>query len=256
VKEMSLVDHLEELRSTVIRIIVILGVSFMGCYGYGEYISEFLLVPLRASLSGDGAGQIVYIGLLDKVVSQLQVAFWSSIILSSPLWFFQIWRFIRPGLYNHEAKVVRPFLVVGFILFWFGVSFGYYGVFPLTFDMLLQFGVSNVQATISLKDYLMLSSKVLVFLGIVFQLPNLLLILGFMGLVTKYSLRNMRRYIYVVFAIVAAMMTPPDPYTMLGLWFPLVLLFEFGILAVAVIVHPYLAKKYGGEAEVATKDEK
>ena len=72
----------------------------------------------------------------------------------------------------------------------------------------------------------------------------------------KYSLRKMRRYIYVAFAIVSAMMTPPDPYTMLGLWFPLVLLFEFGILAVAVIVHPYLARKHGAtENEVVKSDE-
>ena len=122
------------------------------------------------------------------------------------------------------------------------MCFGYFLVFPLTFETLLSFGVKNVQATISLKDYLVLSSKVLVFLGLVFQLPNILLILGFMGLVTKYSLREMRRYVYVGFAVLSAMLTPPDPYTMLGLWFPLVLLFELGILAVAVIVHPYLAR--------------
>lgn len=245
---MSLTEHLEELRSTLIKVVAILGVSFFVCYGYGEYIAEFLLRPLRAALS-DGEnnaalGKIVYLGLLDKVISQLQVAFWTSIIISSPLWFWQVWKFIKPGLHKHEIKAVRPFIGVGFVFFCLGVAFGYYLVFPLTFETLMSFGVQEVEATISLKDYLVLSSKVLVFLGIVFQLPNLLLILGFMGLVTKYSLRDMRRYVYVGFAVISAMMTPPDPYTMLALWFPLVALFEIGILAVAIIVHPYLARQH------------
>lgn len=242
---MTLTEHLEELRSTLIKVIGILIVAFFVCYGNGEYISEFLLRPLRGVLEGEQQlGKIVYLGLLDKVMSQLQVAFWSSIILSSPFWFFQVWKFVKPGLHDYEVKAVRPFLLIGFLFFWLGVSFGYFLVFPLTFETLLGFGVQNVEATISLKDYLVLASKVLVFLGLVFQLPNILLILGFMGLVTKYSLRNMRRYIYVGFAVLSAMLTPPDPYTMLGLWVPLVFLFEIGILAVAVIVHPYLARQH------------
>jgi sec-independent protein translocase protein TatC len=248
VKEMTLTEHLEELRDTLIKVVAILGLSFFVCYGYGEYIAEVLLQPLRSALatdeSGKELGKIVYLGLLDKVISQLQVAFWSSIIVSSPLWFFQVWKFVKPGLHEHEIKAVRPFIGVGFIFFLLGVSFGYFLVFPLTFETLMSFGVSEVEATISLKDYLVLASKVLVFLGIVFQLPNLLLILGFMGLVTKYSLRNMRRYVYVGFAVLSAMMTPPDPYTMLALWFPLVALFEIGIIAVAAIVHPYLARQH------------
>jgi len=243
-KEMSLTEHLEELRKTLISVIAILLLAFFGCYGFGEHISELLLTPLRNSLQGGGSGEIVYLGLLDKVMSQLQVAFWSSIIISSPLWFYQIWKFIKPALHSHEVKAVRPFLGIGFIFFCLGVSFGYFVVFPLTFETLLSFGVSNVKATISLKDYLVLASKVLVFLGLVFQLPNILLILGFMGIVTKYSLRSMRRYIYVGFAVLSAMLTPPDPYTMLGLWVPLVFLFEIGILAVSVIVHPYLARQH------------
>ena len=242
---MSLIEHLEELRTVAVRIVIILIVAFMACYSFGDTISELLLAPLREALSSpNSGGQIVYLGLLDKVLSQFQVAFWSSLIVSSPLWFFQLWKFIKPGLYEHEVKGVRPFIIVGFILFWLGISFGYFLVFPLTFETLMTFGVSEVTATISLKDYLVLASKVLVFLGIIFQLPNVLLILGFMGIVTKYSLRGMRNYVYVGFAAVSAILTPPDVITMMGLWLPLTLLFEVGIIAVATIVHPYLAKHH------------
>ena len=249
-KEMSFTEHLDELRTTLIRMAVILVVTFVVTYVFGATISEFLLHPLREALSARaGAFQIVsdkivYLGILDKVISQVQVAFWSSMILSSPLWFFELWRFIRPGLYSYEVKVVRPFILVGFILFILGVLFGYFLVFPFTFQTLLNFGVSEVQATIGLRDYLVLSSKVLVLLGFLFQLPNIMLILGFMGVVTKQSLRKMRRYIYVAFAVLSACLTPPDILTMMGLWLPMILLFEFGIWAVAFIVHPYLSRQH------------
>ncbi len=239
---MSIVEHLEELRTMVVRVAIILAVSFVVCYSQGEIIQEILLRPLRSTLGDEG--KVIFLGLLDKVLSQFQVAFYSSVILSSPLWFFQVWKFIKPGLYDYEQKAVRPFILVGFILFSLGVSFGYFIVFPLTFETLLQFGVGGVEATIGLKEYLVLSSKVLVFLGVIFQLPNVLLILGFMGLVTKQSLRNIRRYIYVGFAVVSAMLTPPDVITMLGLWLPLTVLFEVGILAVAMIVHPYIERQH------------
>lgn len=241
-KEMSLVEHLEELRKRIIRVILILVVGFAICYSTGEHIAEFLMVPLRAALGEEG--KIVYLGLLDKVLAQFQIAFWSSILLTSPLWFREVWLFIKPGLYEKEVKVILPFICVGFLLFWLGVSFGYFIVFPYTFETIMGFGVQNIDATLSYRDYLILSSKVLVFLGIVFQLPNVMLILGFMDLVTKYSLRNLRSYVYVAFAVVSAMLTPPDVITMMALWFPLVCLYEVGILAVALIVHPYLKRKY------------
>jgi sec-independent protein translocase protein TatC len=244
---MSLVEHLEELRRSMINVALILVVAFFACYGIGDIIAEYLLAPLRFAITqggGERAGEIVYLGLLDKVLSQLQVAFWSSVIISSPLWFWQIWKFVRPGLYEHEVKAVRPFILVGFLLFWSGVAFAYYLVFPFAFQTLMQFGVQGVHATIALKEYLILASKILVFMGIVFQVPNALLILGFMGLVTKYSLRKHRRYIYVALAIASAIATPPDVFTMMALWLPLVFLYELGILAVAVVVHPYLARQH------------
>lgn len=242
---MSVVEHLEELRTTLVRIAIILAAGFLVTYGLGEHISEILLSPLRDALGSENAGgQIVYLGLLDKVLSHFQLAFWSDILLTSPIWFYQLWQFIKPGLYDYEVKAVRPFIFVGFVLFCLGVSFGYFLVFPLTFQTLMGFGVQNITATISLKDYIVLAAKVLVFLGLIFQLPNLLLILGFMGVVTKYSLRAMRQYIYVGFAVLSAFLTPPDVITMLGLWLPLVCLFEVGILAVAVIVHPYLERQH------------
>jgi sec-independent protein translocase protein TatC len=241
-KEMTFVQHLEELRKSLIKIIIILVIGFFAAYALGEQIAEVLLNPLRTSL-GDH-GKIIYLGILDKVIIQFQLAFWAGLILTAPLWFYQIWVFLKPALYEKEIKMIRPFMVAGFLLFCLGVSFGYYIVFPFTFETLLNFGVQNIEANLSLRDYLVLATKVLFLLGFLFQLPNIMVILGFMEVVTKYSLSNMRRYIYVIFAIFSAMITPADVLTMMALWIPLVCLYEIGIVAVWLIVHPYLKNKY------------
>ncbi len=240
---MTFMEHLDELRTRLIRVLIILVVSFGICYLYSTQIQEFLLAPLREAIGN--SGKVVFTGLLDKVLAELQIAFWASVFLASPLWFREAWLFIRPGLFESEVKAIRPFIFVGFILFILGVSFGYYVIFPFTFKTLISAGVSNVEAMLNLQDYLLLSSKVLVFLGLLFQLPNVIVILGFMGLVTKYSLRNMRRYLAVVFAVAAAIITPtPDILSMMCVWIPMMILYEIGIISVALIVHPYLKKKH------------
>lgn len=247
-KEMSFIEHLEELRTRLIRVLVILVISFGICYYFSTQIQEFLLTPLRAAIGT--TGKVVFTGLLDKVLAELQIAFWSCVFLASPFWFREAWLFIKPGLYEREIKAIRPFIFVGFILFLLGVAFGYYVIFPFTFKTLISAGVQDVEAMLNLQDYLLLSSKVLVFLGLLFQLPNVILILGFMGLVTKYSLRSMRRYLAVIFAVAAAILTPtPDILSMMCVWIPMMVLYEIGIIAVALIVHPYLKRRYIDEGE-------
>lgn len=240
-KEMSLTDHLNELRHRLIRVAVLLILAFAVCYSQGEKIQNLLLSPLREALGE--TGKIVFIGLLDKVLTQFQLAFWASIIFSSPLWFREIWLFIRPGLYDKEAKIIMPFIFLGFILFWLGISFGYFIVFPYTFETILGFGVQNIDATLNLKDYIVLASKALVFLGVLFQLPNIMLILGFMGIVNKENLKPAHRYVIAGFAVLSALLTPPDVITMMALWIPMVALYGVGILGVNFLVEPFRKKK-------------
>jgi sec-independent protein translocase protein TatC len=244
-KEMSFMEHLEEMRVRLIRTLLILVVSFGICYSFSSAISELLLLPLRAAMGTEG--RVIFTGLLDKVLAELQIAFWSCVLLASPFWFREAWLFIKPGLYEDEIKAIRPFIFIGFVLFLCGVAFGYFVVFPLTFSTLMAYGVQNVEAMLNLPDYLLLASKVLVFLGILFQLPNVLLILGFMGLVTKYSLRSWRRYVAVIFAVASAVLTPPDVVSMMFVWLPMMVLYEIGIIGVSLIVHPYLKKKHLGD---------
>ena len=237
---MSFWEHLEDLRKTIIKIVIILFVTFIGTSVYVDQITEWLLKPLRASLHNTKAGVIVYHSIFEKVWVQVDVSIWWAIMISSPFWFYQLWKFIKPGLHPHEIKAVKPFMILGWVLFLTGMAFGYYIAFPYGLKLLSMLGVSDVQANINLRDYITTTSQILLFLGLIFQFPNVLLILGFMGLVTKQLLRKFRRYVYVGLLLVAAFFAPPDAISMLSLWIPLLILYEIGVLAVAWIVHPYL----------------
>ena len=150
---------------------------------------------------------------------------WNYLCYVVDFLFHQMWLFIRPGLHDHEARAIKPFVVVGFFLFTAGVLFGYYVLFPFTFTTLVSYGVQDVEAMMDLKDYLMLSAKILVFLGLLFQMPNLMVILGFMEVVTAPSLNAWRRYLYVAFSVFAAVITPtPDIMSMMAVWIPMIVL--------------------------------
>ncbi len=245
-KEMTLIEHLDELRTMLIKVLIILFVGFGIVYNFSDQLSSILLSPLKTALHGQG--QIVFLSIFDKVIVQLQLSFWATIILTSPLWFWQIWNFIKPALYHNEVRVIKPFMMTGFFLFCLGVWFAYSIVFPFTIDVLVHFGTSDVTATISYQDYIILTIKALVLFGLLFQIPNVMVILGFLEIVTKQSLSRIRRYVYVVFTVVAGIITPPDVISQLVLLMPLILLYEVGILAVALIVHPYLYKKYSTQS--------
>lgn len=247
---MSFWEHVEELRKVLMRIAIILVVAFCCTTYFADDITEFLLAPLRATLIDTKAGVIVYHSIFEKTLVQLDVSIWWAIMFSSPLWFWQVWGFIRPGLHDHEARAVRPFMVFGWALFISGMAFGYYIVFPYSFKLLSMYGVTNVEANISLREYVSMASKILLLLGVLFQFPNVLLILGFMGLVTKQVLRKFRRIVYVGLAVAAAIFSPPDIMSMMAVWIPLCILYEVGIILVAWIVHPYLQRVHIKKQEI------
>lgn len=251
---MSFWEHLEDLRTMVMRIVYILVVAFVVTCVYVDNITEILLQPLRQSLLVNHSGVIVYHSIFEKAWVQVDVSIMWAIIFASPLWFYQIWRFIRPGLYDHEARAVKPFLILGWVLFISGMVCGYLAM-PYAISFLSKLGVDGVTANINLRDYVTNVSYILLFLGAIFQFPNILLILGFMGIVTKYTLRKFRRYVYVGLSIFAAIFSPPDVISMLSIWLPLCILYEIGVAAVAWIVHPYLAYVHMKDSKESKKND-
>jgi sec-independent protein translocase protein TatC len=237
---MTFWEHVEDLRKVIMRILYILAIAFAFTTYFVDDITEWLLRPIRMSLQDTHSGVLVYHSIFEKAWVQVDVAIWWAIMISSPFWFYEIWKFIRPGLHDHEARAVKPFMILGWLLFLGGMAFGYYVAFPAVFTFLSKVGVGDIQANINLRDYISTSSQILLFLGFIFQVPNILLILGFMGIVTKQSLHKMRRYIYVGLAVFAAIFSPPDVISMLAVWVPCCVLFEIGVFLVALVVHPYL----------------
>ena len=139
-KEMTLVEHLDDLRQCLVRVLISLMLGFAGAYYFSEKITYFLLAPLMAVV---GKQSIVYLSIFDKVTVQFHLAFVAGAILSSPLWFWQVWLFIRPALHEAEKKVVRPFLFLGFLLFCAGVAFTYYILLPFAINMFTSFGLDG-----------------------------------------------------------------------------------------------------------------
>ncbi|MBI2520645.1 MAG: twin-arginine translocase subunit TatC [Bdellovibrio sp.] len=246
--QISLIEHFEFLRRTFIRVLIIVSFAFIVTYALSDQMAEIILAPLRTALKAHitlfgGGGKIVYVGLFDKVLAQLHLSLWCGVILSSPLWFYEIWRSAKALLNHQEIKMVRPFLFFGLLLFWVGVCFAYLVVFPFGFKILLEFGVSDITAKISLRDYLSLAVKVMLFFGLAFQMPNIIVILNIIGVATKERLQLSRRYVYVALSILAAIFSPPDVFSMMVVWIPLVFLFEVGVWTVIFLVHPNLERR-------------
>lgn len=246
---MSFWDHVNDLRNVLVKILIILVVTFVLTANFAEEIIKWILIPIQSTLSSGQSGMIVYHGIFEKALVQVDVTIWWSILFSSPFWFYQVWCFIKPGLHSHEVRAIRPFMIFGWFLFIAGFLLGYYFALPAVFSFLHAIGSLDVQANINLRDYVSTASKILVLIGILFQVPNIILILGFMGIVTKQSLRALRRYIYIGLAVFAAICSPPDVISMVAVWVPMCILFEVGVLLVAWIVHPYLKKVHLGEHE-------
>jgi len=210
----------------MMKIVWIFVIAFIITTAYVDNITEFLLMPLRASLNTTQQGIIVYHSVFEKAWVQVDVSIVWAIIFSSPLWFYQIWKFVRPGLHPHEVRAVKPFMILGWLLFALGMVSGY-TVMPHVFNFLAKLGAQDIQANINLREYVSNVSQILLFLGVIFQFPNVLIILGFMGIVTKQLLRKFRRYVYVGLCVLAAIFSPPDVISMLSVWIPLCLLYEF-----------------------------
>ena len=236
----SLQGHLGELRTRLIRMALILCLVFVSLAYLAIPIGNVLLIPLKHIL-GD-SGKIVFLNVFDQVIAMFQISAWATLVITLPLWLRELWGFVRPALHKHEIRVVRSLILLGLILFYVGLVFGYWLLVPATIKVMLSFGFLGIEATIGLKDYLAFVCQLIIISGVIFQIPLILLGLSLVGVISKDLLSQSRRYAYVILAVVAAVITPADVFTMIIVWVPLIALFELGILAVTVL-GPFILKK-------------
>jgi len=241
-KEGGFISHITELRSRLIHSFIFLFVFFIFCYFFAEYLYGFLVEPYAQAVKNDSIQRrLIFTALQETFLTYLRVAFFASFFVTSPFILIQIWKFIAPGLYDHEKIAIMPYLVITPILFFLGGALVYYLIMPLAIKFFLSFestGLATnlpIQLEAKVNEYLSLVMKLIFAFGLSFQLPVVLSLLARVGVVDSEFLKTRRKYVVVIIFAAAAILTPPDPITQIGLAIPLLILYELSIFSVRLI---------------------
>jgi sec-independent protein translocase protein TatC len=251
---MSLVDHLIELRNRLIISLAALVVACLVCYLFAEDIYGFLVRPLADQLGPDR--RMIYTGLTEAFFTYMKVAFFAGAFLCFPVIAGQIYLFVAPGLYKKEKSAFLPFLVATPILFIMGAALVYYLIFPMAWHFFLSFETAAlggtgpaIQLEQKVSEYLSLSMTLIFAFGIAFQLPVALTLLAKVGIVSSQQLASGRRFAIVGVFIAAAILTPPDVISQVGLAVPLLALYEISILLAKYVERKRAAEEAARDRE-------
>ena len=238
----SFVGHLSELRSRLIKSFIFLILLFIISYFFSTEIYSFLVQPYAdAVLDKNLDRRLIFTALHEAFLTYLKVAFFAAFFIACPFFLIQLWKFVAPGLYNNEKKALLPYLVATPVLFILGGFIVYYLIMPLAIKFFLGFetvaepGVIAIQLEAKVNEYLSLIMRLIFAFGVSFQLPVILSLLARIGIIDSDYLRQRRKYFVVSIFALAAILTPPDPITQIGLALPLLLLYELSIITVKFI---------------------
>jgi len=224
--KMSFLEHLDELRRRLIRIITYLGIGFAACFYFSTDIYNWISIPIVRSLNG---AKLVYTNPTAPFTMYIKVAMLAGIFLTVPLSLYEVWKFIAPGLYRREKKYVVPFMLSSVILFLAGGAFCYYFVLYPAYAILLQIG-GNFTPMIIINEYLDLTLMMLLGFGLIFEMPVIVAFLSMFGLVSARFLWSKFKYSIVIMVAVAAILSPTGDAFNLLLWSaPMILLYLLSI---------------------------
>ncbi len=235
--KMSFLEHLEELRTRIIYSLIAVAVAFFISFAFSQAVFEHMAEPLRQALRElKMQDQLYFTKPTDAFTLFLNLALVASLFLASPVVLYQVWAFIAPGLYRHERKYAVPFIFFCSALFIGGGLFGYFIAFPFALKFLITFGGPHLTPWITATEYMDMFWTVILGLGIVFELPVLMMFLGLLGILTPgFLLRNFRYAVLLIF-IVAAVVTPTSDITNLMIFaVPMMVLYLLGVGLVWVV---------------------
>jgi sec-independent protein translocase protein TatC len=223
----TFISHLIELRMRLIRALLAIIVVFACLFPWAKELYSLLADPLIASLPQ--GGQMIATDVVGVFVVPMKVAFLMAFLIALPYVLYQVWAFVAPGLYVHEKRLVLPLVVASSILFFIGMSFAYFLVFPVVFKFMASIAPQGVAWMTDIDKYLSFALTTFVAFGVTFEVPVVVIVLVRVGLVSIEKLKEVRPYVIVGAFIVGAVFTPPDVISQLMLAIPLCILYELGI---------------------------
>jgi sec-independent protein translocase protein TatC len=243
--EMTFLEHLEDLRKRIFLAFISVFIAIIPAYIYSKNIFEFLSRPVNQYLP-EGT-KLAFRTLTEPFMLYLKVAFLTALFGAAPIIFYQIWKFIAPGLYQKEKKYVVPFVVFTTVFFFGGAAFGYYVAYPFACRFFINLG-SDFQPVITVNDFFSLTIKMLLGIGLVFEMPTLVFFLSRMGIITsRWMIKNFKYAVLAVF-IVAAIITPsPDMVNQTIIAVPMLLLYGISILVALIFGRERKKRRKGKE---------
>ncbi len=236
-----LLEHLIELRKRLLWSVAALLVAFFACWGFAGQVFEFMAKPLIEAFGDSADAKLIYTSLTEKFFVDIKIGFYTALFLTFPLIANQLWKFVAPGLYRNEQRALLPYLVASPILFFLGGAVVYYGIMPLAWKFFLSYqnvapgpdapaNFVEIVALPKVSEYLGLVVKLVFAFGLFFQMPVVLTLLAHAGIVSADGLASKRKYAVVIMFGLAAVLTPPDVISQIGLALPGLLLYEISIM--------------------------